>query len=184
MRVAVAFGAPYLGPGFGGSSLAALLFADVAVTPRFSLGGEVSVAGAITGAQQQRVPGGSNTLESRHHDTIVSGVAKLTIARSARARAALAGGLGIARRSTDRAGTFSPNIPPFATTPVASSVSSTVPAASGGIDTTIAIAEHVGIIALARVHYLFDGDRQDDGVVRRGVSSLIVRLGAGARIAW
>ena len=42
---------PYLYPGFGGTSLAGIGMVDVAITPRVTFGGEVSLAGNLTGAQ-------------------------------------------------------------------------------------------------------------------------------------
>jgi hypothetical protein len=49
---------PYLVAGFGASSLAGFGMIDVAIRPRVGIGGEVSLAGAIGGAQSQRAPQG------------------------------------------------------------------------------------------------------------------------------
>ena len=70
---------PYLGPGFGGSALGGLLFMHRGIRDRLSVGGEASMAADITGRQQQRVIGGANNLTSRHHDTVFSGVFKVSL---------------------------------------------------------------------------------------------------------
>ena len=175
---------PYLGPGFGGASVSTVVFVDGALSDAVSLGAEASLAGAITGVQRQRAPSGSNTLESRHRDTIVSGVLKLKTAASARVQTAVSGGLGLARRQTDRTGAFTPNVPPFVSRPVTQSLSDTVLATTAGFEAAIAFNRHAGLLALVRVHYLVDDDRQPDGVVQRGVSSLVFRYGVGARVGW
>ena len=174
---------PYLGPGFGGSNVGSVIFLDVAMGRTASLGGEFSTARNISGSQAQRVPGGNNTLLSEHHDIVVSAVVKLTRTTN-RFHVAAAGGLGFARRQTERTGTFRPNVPPFVLSPVTETLSDTVLAATGGLDGVLAISERVGILALARVHYLADNDRLPDGVVHRGVSSLILRYGIGARVRF
>lgn len=174
---------PYLGPGFGGSNVGSVIFLDVAMGRTASLGGEFSTARNISGSQAQRVPGGNNTLLSEHHDIVVSAVVKLTRTTN-RFHVAAVGGLGFARRQTERTGTFRPNVPPFVVSPVTETLSDTVLAATGGLDGVLAISERVGILALARVHYLADNDRLPDGVVHRGVSSLILRYGIGARVRF
>src|ERR1043165_7631841 len=63
---------PYLGPGFGGSSLAAIGMIDAAISSNVSVGGEVSVAGNISGTQNQRASGGTNHFVSDHRDTVFS----------------------------------------------------------------------------------------------------------------
>jgi hypothetical protein len=67
---------PYLGPGFGGISLGGVLFIDVDVNARVSVGGEASLGSEVKGDQQQRVGLGTNIFSSRHHDTIFSGTVK------------------------------------------------------------------------------------------------------------
>ena len=69
---------PYLGPGFGGTAPALAVFVDALVTPRFTVGGELTWAQDISGEQSQRVPGGSNIFVSDHHDTVISGTASST----------------------------------------------------------------------------------------------------------
>lgn len=175
---------PYLGPGFGGSNVGSVIFLDVDMGRTASLGGEFSTARNISGSQTQRVPGGNNTLLSEHHDIVVSAVVKLKTRTANRFHVAAVGGLGFARRQTERTGTFRPNVPPFVIRPVTETLSDTVLAATGGLDGVLAISERVGILALARVHYLADNDRLPDGVVHRGVSSLILRYGIGARVRF
>src|SRR5262245_52712106 len=51
---------PYLGPPFGGgTSLAGVLFVDVDVNARLSVGGEVSLGSELHVNQQQRASGGT-----------------------------------------------------------------------------------------------------------------------------
>jgi hypothetical protein len=176
---------PYLGPGFGGSALAIDVFVDADLAPRLSVGGEVSIAGEIQGEQQQRVPGGNNTLSSRHHDTILSGVVKFTSPVSQSFQVALVGGIGAGWRQTHRAGTFRAHTPPFTPVPVEEQTLSTVAfAATVGADSAVAITRRTAMIFIARWHWLADDDRRPDGVVARGVSSLITRLGVGMRVRF
>jgi hypothetical protein len=175
---------PYLGPGFGGTSVCSVLFVDADVSPAVTVGGEISVARDITGSQRERVPEGGNTLLSEHHDTVVSGMVKLKTPATSRFQMAAGAGAGLARRQTNRSGTFGPFNPPFVLTPVTETLSDTVLAVTGGLDGVFAINRRVGILALVRVHYLADNDRLPDGVVHRGVSSVILRYGIGARVRF
>jgi len=154
------------------------------VTPAIDVGGEVSLAGDISGSQFARVTQGNNTLLSRHHDTVVSGVVKLNTYASNWFQVAAGGGLGLAVRQTTRVGTFTPNTPPFLTTPVTGSLSDIVLAVTGGLDAVVAIRRRLGILAVVQVHYLADDDRNRDGTVHRGVSSEIWRFGVGAQVRF
>jgi hypothetical protein len=162
-------------------ALAALLLSGSSVA---SLGAELSLAGDISGMQRQRVLGGDNDLVSRHHDTVVSGVVKFKAPPAGPFQINAVGGAGIAWRQTNRTGAFSSNRPPFMSTPVAETLSNAVLAASGGVDGVIALHQRLAILALVRVHLLGDKDRLPDGVLRRGVSSVIVRYGVGAQVRF
>jgi len=175
---------PYLGPGFGGTSVASVIFVDAALTPTISVGGEVSLAGDIIGSQSQRATGGSNAFVSRHHDTVFSGVIKLRRPPPNRFQVAASGGLGLARRETNRTGTFISTTSPYVSTPGVESLSDTVFAVTGGLEVVVPIGSRLGILALVRVHYLADDDRRSDGVVHRGVSSQIFRYGVGAQVRF
>jgi hypothetical protein len=175
---------PYLGPGFGGTSLAAVIFLEMDVRPNVSVGVESSLSRDITGAQSQRASGGSNSFLSQHHDSLVSGVVKLRTPATARVKLAVAGGVGIALRDTNRTGTFtSVSLQPLSQ-PVADSVSDIVLAFSGGLDGTFAITSRFGLLAIVRAHVLADDDRLPDGVVKRGVSSFMLRYGVGAQVRF
>jgi hypothetical protein len=63
-------------------------------------------------------------------------------------------------------------------------LSDAVLAVTGGVDGVFPISGRVGILALARVHYLADKDQTPEFVVRRGVSSLIFRYGIGVRVRF
>jgi hypothetical protein len=175
---------PYLGPGFGGTAPALIMFADGLVTPRFTVGGEFTWAGAITGEQSQRVPGGNNVFVSHHHDAVISGTVKFNSSRDATVHAAVVGGAGLARRHTHRAGQFFSHSPPFEGPAFEETLTSYVPAFTGGVDTAVRLGDRAGVVVAGRLHYLLDDDRQDDGVVERGVSSIIFRVGAGLYVRF
>jgi len=175
---------PYLGPGVGGTTVGGVFFVDVGLSSAISLGGEVSLAGNISGSQDQRVPGGSNSLLSQHRDTVFAGVLKVRTPISNRLQVSISGGLGVALRESNRTGTFRPNTPPFVLTPVTERLSDTVLATTAGFDGVVAVSNRLGLLAVVRVHYLADNDRLPDGVVHRGVSSLILRYGFGAQVRF
>jgi len=161
-----------------------VIFVDASVIPAIGIGGEVSLAGDISGTQQERAFGGSNDLVSRHHDTVFSGVVKFKAPPAGPFQIVAVAGTGVAWRQTNRAGTFRSYLPPFISTPVAETLSNIVFAASGGLDGAIALHQRLAILALVRVHLLGDKDRLPDGVVRSGVSSVIVRYGVGAQVRF
>jgi len=175
---------PYLGPPFGGTSLSSVFMLDVPVGHTVSIGGEASVAASISGQQNQRVAGGSAQFESRHHDTIVSADLKAGMPFAGRVRVAAVGGFGAAWRQTSRSGTLGQGFGSTTAVPFNEEVTTVVPAVLGGADLSVRVAEKVAILAGGRVHYLFDDDRREDGVVRRGVSSIVVRVGAGVQIGF
>jgi hypothetical protein len=175
---------PYLGPGFGGISLGGVMFIDGDVSARVSVGGEVSLGSEVRGDQQQRVAGGSNSFSSRHHDTIVSGTVKVTTTNAGPVHVAVVAGAGLGWRHTVREGSFRPNLPPFSTTPVKQTLSDAVFTATFGFDAVLAVSPRTALAWTGRVHLLNDDDRDQSGVVRRGVSSRVFRLGGGARFRF
>jgi hypothetical protein len=48
----------------------------------------------------------------------------------------------------------------------------------------VRLGDRAGVVVAGRLHYLLDDDRQDDGVVERGVSSIIFRVGAGLYVRF
>jgi hypothetical protein len=175
---------PYLGPPFAGTSLSSVFMLDVPVGRTVSIGGEASLAASIRGEQSQRLSGGTADFLSRHHDTILSADLKAGMPFTGRVRAAAVGGLGLAWRQTSRSGTVRQEFGSRATVPFNEKVTTVVPAVLGGADVAVRVAQKVAILAGGRLHYLFDDDRTEDGVVRRGVSSLVVRVGAGVQIGF
>jgi hypothetical protein len=175
---------PYLGPGFGGTKPALVVFVDGLLASPFTVGGELSWARAISGEQSQRVPGGSNIFVSDHHDTVISGTVKFGSPRDAAVHAAVVGGAGLARRQTHRLGRLFRNSPPFEGPAFEETITSLVPAFTGGVDTVVRLGNHAGLVIAGRLHYLLDDDRQEDGVVERGVSSVIFRFGAGLHLRF
>jgi len=172
---------PYLGRGFGGTALAAVGTFDHAFKRHLMLGGEVSTAAAIAGDQSQRTAGATNAFESRHRDTVFSATAKVFAPIGNRLRVAAAGGAGTAWRRTSREGTTASLFPPASRSPFSETLSNFVFAYTVGADVTFRLAGRVSILALGRIHKLRDDDLQDDGVVRRGVSSTVYRAAVGAQ---
>ena len=172
---------PYLGRGFGGTAFAAVATIDRDVRRHLSIGGEVSTAAAIAGDQSQRTAGATNAFESRHRDTVFSATAKVFAPIGNRLRVAAAGGAGTAWRRTSREGTTASLFPPASRSPFSETLSNFVFAYTVGADVTFRLAGRVSILALGRIHKLRDDDLQDDGVVRRGVSSTVYRAAIGAQ---
>jgi len=171
---------PYLGPPFGGDSISGLGLIDFHFRGHFTIGGEASLAGPITGTQTQRTTASSNAFESRHRDSVFSGVLKFGVPIGSRVRAAAAGGAGGAWRRTVRSGTTASIFPPSSRQPFSDTLSDFVFAYTFGGDVQVRLTDRVSALALARWHRLRDNDLQSDGVVKRGISSNIVRYGAGA----
>ena len=175
----------YLGPGFGGTSLAGIGMIDIGVGRRTTVGGEVSLAGDITGTQSQRAPGGSNRFVSSHHDTVFSAVVKIGAPLEQRVRASGVIGGGIAQRRTERDGTVVPFNPPFPTlSPFHASLSDYVLALAVGFDIAVGLTDHAALVGVGRLYQLKDDDRDASGVVHRGVSSTIVRYGGGLQLRF
>jgi len=172
---------PYLGRGFGGTVLAVVGTFDHAFKRHLMLGAEVSTAAAITGDQSQRTSGATNAFESRHRDTVFSATAKFFVPEQGRVRIAGVAGAGTAWRRTSREGTTSSLFPPASRTPFSETLSNFVFAYTFGADVTVQLTGRLSILVLGRVHKLRDDDLQDDGVVRRGVSSTVYRAAAGAQ---
>jgi len=176
---------PYLGPPFGGTSVAMLGMVDVALAPQVAIGGEVSLAGTINGSQSQRVSlGVSNDFISEHRDNVFSGVVRFWTPDGEPVRAAVAVGAGVAQRHTVRTGTTRSSFPPFTSTPFSDTLSDVVLAFTLGGDIVVRVTDRVGVLASGRLHRLRDDDRQPDGVVHRGVSSTIYRYGGGLQVRF
>jgi hypothetical protein len=175
---------PYLGPGFGGTSFSTVIFVDGPERSTVTVGGEMSLAADISGAQSQRSSEGIFSFQSEHHDTIYSALVKVHSRPPGRFNMAAGGGAGAAHRATTRTGTISRCCFQPVETPASQYVSNVVFALTGAVDGVIATGNRVGIVGLFRVYYLFDDDRLPDGVVRRGVSSVIFRYGAGVQVRF
>jgi hypothetical protein len=171
---------PYLGPPFGGDAVSGVGLIDFHLRGHFTIGGEASLAGPISGTQTQRTGTSSNAFESRHRDSVFSGVLKFGVPLGSRVRAAAAAGAGGAWRSTARSGTTASIFPPSSRQPFNDTLSDFVFAYTFGGDVDVRITDRVSALAIARWHRLRDDDLQSDGVVKRGISSNITRYGAGA----
>jgi hypothetical protein len=174
---------PYLGPPFGGTSRAIVGNVDLPIGRNACVGGEISLAGDISGVQSQRALNGNNTVVSTHHDSVFSGVFKLTTPRGIPVRVATVFGAGLAHRHTHRTGTFLGTFPPFERRPVDYVVADLAITATVGADVSVRVTEHVGVLAVGRIHRILDDDR-DFGAVKRGVSSTIARYGGGMQVRF
>jgi hypothetical protein len=176
---------PYLGPGFGGSSLAGIGMVDVAIGSRVSIGGEASPAADISGTQNQRAAGGNNHFVSDHRDTVFSGLVKVGTPSSERVRAMAVVGGGMAQRRTERTGTFGRDFAPVPTTTAfQETLTDYVWAFTAGVDIAVGLTDHVALLGVGRFHQLRDNDLRPDGVVNRGVSSTIFRYGGGLQVRF
>jgi hypothetical protein len=166
-------------PGIGGTALGALGFVDVLATPKVSVGGEISWALSISGRQSTR---GANFV-THHRNTIASGTVKVLSTISPTVGAAGVLGFGLARRHFHYEGHDRNEIPPYVGPAFESTDSSWVPALTGGLD-VLQRGRRVGLLFVARVHYLLDDDRAPGGNVDRGVSNIILRFGGGLNIRF
>src|SRR5262249_8466864 len=103
---------PYLGLPFGGTTVGIVGAIDHDLSRHLALGGEVSTAGVITGAQSQRASGATNAFVSSHRDTVMSAAVKFGGPIGSRVRIAAMGGGGAAYRHTSRDGTTASLLPP------------------------------------------------------------------------
>ena len=175
---------PYLGPPFGGTSAEVIGMIDFRLARNMTLGGEGSLATGITGNQSQRASTTTNAFTSRHSDSVFSGVLKIGTPIDGRLHAAFAVGGGAALRRTKREGTTASIFPPSARLPYSDTISDVVFAYSLGGDVDVRITPRIRILGVVRWHRLLDNDRADNGVVKRGVASTIVRAGAGVKIRF
>jgi hypothetical protein len=173
---------PYLGPPFGGTSAALIGMVDHRIASAVAISGEASLASAISGDQSQRASPSTRAFTSRHSDSVFSGVVKVGTPIDRRVHGAFALGGGLAYRRTARDGTTAPLLPPSSRSPYNEVISDFVFAYSLGGDVDVRVSERIRILAVARWHHLHDDDLQDDGVVKRGVSSSVFRAGAG--MSW
>ncbi len=171
---------PFLGPPFGGRTVSALGLIDFRFTQNTTLGIEVSTSGALAGTQTQRTSAASNAFESRHRDSVFSGTFKFGRQFGSRVRAAAVVGGGGAWRRTARSGTTQSIFPPASRQPFNDTVSDFVLAYSLGGDVHVRLTNRLGAMVIGRWHRLRDDDLAPDGLVKRGISSTIVRIGAGA----
>jgi len=171
---------PYLGPPLGGNTVSAIGLIDFRFKRNTTIGVEASTSGALVGNQTQRAGTASNAFESRHRDSVFSGTFKFGRSFGSRVHAAAVAGGGLAWRRTARAGTTQSIFPPSSRQPFSDTVSDLVPAYSLGGDVGVRLTDRLGVIAIGRWHRLRDDDLASGGVVKRGISSTIVRFGAGA----
>jgi hypothetical protein len=175
---------PNLGPPFGGTSAAVLGMIDFHLAGHLTLGGEGSLATAITGNQSQRTSTNTNAFTSRHSDNIFSGVLKVGTSVDRRLHGAATVGGGAAWRRTKREGTTASLFPPSTRLPFSDTASDFVFAYSLGGDVDLRVTPRIRLLGLVRWYRLLDDDRADNGVVKRGVASKILRGGAGVKIGF
>jgi len=175
---------PYLGPGFGGTAFSEMIFGDAILHPIISVGGEASLGGTITGQQFERVPGGANQLLSRHRDWIFSVLVKAHSRAASIIQMSVGGGVGLAHRHTVRTGNFVPDFPLRPSGTVSENLEDNIVAFTGAVDAVVRVNSHLGVVSLLRLYKLADDDRLPDGVVKRGVSSVVARYGVGGQLRF
>jgi len=176
---------PYLCDPFGGTTWGLTVGAGGSVRKHLGIGAELSRVGTLTGSQSLRTGLFSSfQSETVHRDTIGSLVLRFSPAAADDpvSLIVLAGG-GIALRQTTRTGEIvrtdgGPN------SPREDKLRDIVPAAPGVVDLPIRVGRRTAVVPFARGHYLFDSDRTDDGLVKRGVSSFIFRAGATIEVRF
>jgi hypothetical protein len=161
-----------------------VIFVDGPASSTVTVGGEMSLAADISGAQSQRSSEGIFSFQSEHHDTIYSAIVKVHSRPRGRFNMAAGGGAGLAHRATTRTGTIGRCCVQPVEMPASQYVSNVVFALTGAVDGVVATGNRVGIVGMFRLHYLFDDDLLPDGVVHRGVSSVIFRYGAGVQVRF
>ena len=140
--------------------------------------------GTISGFQSERISAGENRFVSTHRDVLMLGVAALQGRPSSRIHFAAVAGGGLARRHTSRVGTTLRLSPTRVETPFAEVLTGISPVVGGGPNIVFTVSDSVGIVGMWRGHYVLDDDRGGDGVVERGVSSLLVSFGVGVQVTF
>jgi len=137
---------------------------------------EGSVARSITGEQSAR---GSGSFLTSHTDRIFSALAAWTPATTGSVMPTIVGGASMALRHTTRTGT---PVPINGLRPFSQVLDDTVVGIVGGLDGRARTSSRLSFMVSLRVHYLLDRDERGDGVVKRGIGSLITRFGAGVGV--
>lgn len=111
-----------------------------------------------------------------HRDTIVSGLLGMAPRTPGKVTPVWVAGAGLVFRHTER----SPvpgrsNFGSYTQNDVAFGV-------GGGLDMFIHLSPRLSLLPTFRFHYVFDEDRRLDGVVNRGVGSMIWRGGVGVGV--
>jgi len=175
---------PYLCGPFDGRALGTVIGIQTPTTAATQFVFEVSLPRSIQGEQSWRVPGGSLSGVTSHRDTIVNGMLGWTSDGSSVAASLVGGGSVASRNTTRRPIRFvSPgSFPPPGLR--AEMLNDLVLGVVGGTDVRIRVSSRLFLMPTFRLHYLFDEDKDDDGVVKRGVGALIIRPGIGAGIRF
>ncbi len=172
---------PRLGPPIGGTTVAFVAMIDRPLKRHVSIGGEASLSASLSGDQSQRTSTSTYAFTSRHRDSVFSGVLKAGTPVDGRLHLALAVGAGLAYRRTARDGTVAPLFPPSTRSPYDAVISNNTFAYTLGGDVDLRVTDRIRVLAIARWHRMRDDDLDADGSVKRGISSTIVRGGAGVK---
>ena len=166
---------PYLCPPFGGAVWPAVTIGGgFRVDQHRAFGVEFSPGGTLTAQQSTRI----FTFATRHRDAMLTGVFRFTpMARQSRVTPIIVIGPGVAFRRTSRVG----RLKVAAMTPHQEELNDVVPALLFGGDLSMRAGRYLAVVPFARAHVLLGGDRAG-GVVNRGVSSLIFRVGVSGEV--
>jgi hypothetical protein len=177
---------PYMCNPFGGTAPGVVVGVQVPSAPSFRVGFEAGFERSIEGGQSQRVSlFGNAQLLTAHRDTTVSGLLTWAPHPTRRAAAELVIGGTTAFRHTVRhtvsvLGTGQPQRGPWPDVILDDNKLGVI----GGVDIPVRLSPRMFLIPTLRVHYLFDDDRDQDGVVKRGIGPVITRLGIGVGVGF
>jgi hypothetical protein len=118
---------------------------------------------------------------------LVSGLVAWSPRSTNRVRVALIGGGGFAYRHAVRhiVAVHTGSLPQRGPAPdIRVSLDDWKPGLVGGADVPITVSPRVSILPTVRLHYIFDDDRDESGVVKRSVGALVARVGVGVGVGF
>ncbi len=173
------------GPGIGGNAVGLVGAAGAHLSPRVSLGFELSVPERSETVQEM------NYFEviradNRHRDLILSGVFNFHYGTGKTVRPTLVAGLSYVREDTNRREALRTGFPPTAVfgpyQPVPSIINNRF-GATGGADVGIYAGAHFAVVAQGRVHWI---TREGSGIAgsQLYLSPVVFRFAVGPRVMF
>jgi hypothetical protein len=160
-----------IGPGFGGSAPGLVVGLQVPVGSGRRAIFEIGLERSIHGNQSGR----SALWLTTHRDTTFSGLYAWTKDETARVTPTIVGGVTFALRHTVREAVLIRNL--VRPTSTRGSLDDQVLGLTGGLDIPVRVSTRLFITPTLRFHWLWDGDRNGDGTVRRGIGPFVTRVG-------